>query len=435
MKRRFISLGALIVLTFVLLISTNVIFAQTKITLNYWDFIDPAGVDPRSIARNKLWEGFEEAHPNIKLNISVPGPSAINSELIKASQTNSSPDVVLLVNSFDTMHVAAGSIVPLDEYADELYKDDWVVPWEETGYYGGHKYLIPWDMRASVIYYRQDLFEESGLTVPETWEELANTASKLNTPDLSGFVMGLSTAEYGVQFVEGFTPMLMALGGKLFDEETNDPLFNSEEGVKAFQTVYDLIYKYQAMPEAVLGYHYNDVQAVMQLGRAAMMTLGTHRLETIRAGGLGEKVQIAPMPGYEGYDVPGPTNYMRWGFALGANTPIDHRKPEYLEAAIEFIKWAKSIDAELIMAEGGEIPARKSTWEDPRIKEKLSDFPTYSAIKTYLLEHGVDLYKPPKWQDASLYLVEAINKMVMQKESAENVLNEAAERYIKLVEE
>lgn len=434
-KRMIVCTGVCILFGSMLLAMASVPSAQQKIVLNLWDQLDPRGTTPRQVARGKLWTGFEEEHPGIKLNVSIFPPHLMNTEIIKAAHTDANGDVIFIFNWYETMHVDAGSVVPLDEYASELYEKDWVIAWEKTGYYNGHKYFIPWDMRATVLYYRKDLFDEAGLTVPKTWKETAAAGTKLRTNERNGFVVGLSPGEFGTQFGETFASLLLGLGGKLFDEETNRPLFNSKESAKIFQTFYDMIYKHNAMSKVVLGYRYTNVQEAMQTGTTAMMTLGTHRLAIIRAGGLGEKVQTAPLPGFEGYSIPSMTVPMQWGLAMGANPPSDHRNPEYRDAIIELIKYAKSVEGELVMMEGGELPARQTTWGDPRLRERTSDFATRLGWKSYILEYGKDLYRPPKWADAQIYLAEAINKMILQNLPAEQVLDEAAERYISLLEE
>jgi len=247
------------------LLVTVPVLSQKKVTLEVWDWLDPAGNAPRQIARANTWEAFQKEYPEVNFELSVVPSSIINSNLIQAAAVGDSPDVSFVFNIFQTLHVDAGSIAPMDEYADVIGSDDWLISWEEDGFYNGHKYFVPWDKRATVLYYRADLFQEAGLTVPKTWKEACETAVKLTTPDRSGFVVGLSKAELGDALENYVKPTIWAAGGELFDEEGN-ALFNSDAGARAFQVIYDLIYKYKAMSKIVLGYDYDGVTDAMKSG-------------------------------------------------------------------------------------------------------------------------------------------------------------------------
>ncbi len=51
--------------------------------------------------------------------------------------------------------------------------------WQQTTLGSDAVYAIPRDIGPMMFYYREDLFEEYGLTVPTTWDEFAQTARKL----------------------------------------------------------------------------------------------------------------------------------------------------------------------------------------------------------------------------------------------------------------
>ncbi len=400
-----------------------------KEKLTYWDWLDYRGDDPRQVARAKVFEEFAKQHPEIELEVSIIPPSLINSKLIEAATTKSSPDVAGMFDRYEAMHVEAGSIAPITQYADQLYRDDYLMAWEETGFYDGEKYTVPWELRAFVLYYRQDLLDEAGIEVPKTWEEVGEAGRKLRTKDRFGFVIGLSEADLGNAFGEWFESAILGAGGDLFDKD-GYPLWVSDAGEKTFQFLYDLIYKYEAMDRTVLGYTYDNVTDAMKAGTAAMVVLGSHRLETIRSGGLGDKVQTAPLPGFEGYGVPSPATPSGWTLGLGGNPPEDHR-----DAAIKFINFLKSVEGELIMAASGELPTRKSTWNDPRIADIAPDFNTRSMWKDYILNDSQELYRAPQSLQAQVTLAEAVNEMILNHTPPKVVLERAAQKYISILED
>ncbi|MEU6524718.1 extracellular solute-binding protein [Streptomyces sp. NPDC046924] len=66
--------------------------------------------------------------------------------------------------------------------------------WQQTTLGTDAVYAVPQDIGPMMFYYREDLFEEYGLTVPATWDEFAKTARKLKKAapdkDLTTFSAG-----------------------------------------------------------------------------------------------------------------------------------------------------------------------------------------------------------------------------------------------------
>jgi raffinose/stachyose/melibiose transport system substrate-binding protein len=55
--------------------------------------------------------------------------------------------------------------------------------------FGGKKYLVPTEIGASVVWYRKDLYEKLGLTVPKTWDELMANAAKAKEAGIAPFML------------------------------------------------------------------------------------------------------------------------------------------------------------------------------------------------------------------------------------------------------
>ena len=55
--------------------------------------------------------------------------------------------------------------------------------------FGGKQYFLPTEMCASVVWYRKDLYEKLGLTVPKTWDELMANADKAQQAGIAPFML------------------------------------------------------------------------------------------------------------------------------------------------------------------------------------------------------------------------------------------------------
>jgi len=55
--------------------------------------------------------------------------------------------------------------------------------------FGDKKYFVPTEIGASVVWYRKDLYEKLGLTVPKTWDELMANAAKAKAAGIAPFML------------------------------------------------------------------------------------------------------------------------------------------------------------------------------------------------------------------------------------------------------
>lgn len=146
---------------------------------------------------------------------------------------------------FDIVHGANGQVadwggpgwlMPLndliDKYRDEYNLDDIPEKAWEGATLDGQIYGVPIVGNTLHLIYRQDIFDEMGLAVPETYAEVVEVCNAI----------GLDNADYDMPFTINlsagwaweieFFQMLRAYGGDFLDEN-NQPTFNGEEGVNA----------------------------------------------------------------------------------------------------------------------------------------------------------------------------------------------------------
>jgi sorbitol/mannitol transport system substrate-binding protein len=167
--------------------------------------------------------------------------------------------------------------------------------WEGTTI-DGKIYGVPIVANTLHLIYRKDVFDELGLKVPDTYDEvieMCNTIG-LDNPDWDmPFTINLSA---GWAWELEFFQMLRAFGGDLLDEN-NMPIFNGEEGVKAVNKLVEIANA--CMGPDGYSFSLNDQEVAMQQGtlpatnmwasRAANMT-DPERTE------LGDVIAYAPAP-------------------------------------------------------------------------------------------------------------------------------------------
>ncbi len=117
--------------------------------------------------------------------------------------------------------------------------------------FDGKKYFVPTEIGASVVWYRKDLYEKLGLTVPKTWDELMANAAKAKAAGIAPFMLAnqkkwpsqfmwsaIMVNKYGLDTYEGLIGNkipwtdkravdVTAMMKKMADDGWFEPSFNS----------------------------------------------------------------------------------------------------------------------------------------------------------------------------------------------------------------
>lgn len=214
---------------------------------------------------------------------------------------------------------------------------------------------IPIVVEHEVLYYRKDLFQQAGLNIPRTMDELQQDAAKLNVPGKQyGFVArGMQAA--AVTQVSGF---LYSEGADWYDKTTHKATLTTPQAISAFSLYGKLLHDYG--PPGTLNMSWPQAVAIFAQGKAAIYTdsdsIYANVLDPTKSQ-VADKTGIAPFPAGTNGSVP--YSVCSWGLSISATAP-------HKDASWEFIKWATSKDTVLKTQGGGAVPgARASTYQQP----------------------------------------------------------------------
>ena len=416
---------------FVLSIICLVLFlsvgGSAKTTLTYWTFIEPTDPGPRSQVQSTLIQNFEKEHPEIDVNIEVQQWQKIPTQLIIASNSKKGPDLVRIFEPMLIDLIKAKVITPLNEYIGQITeeeKEKYVIPWEAT-VVNGEKYGFFWDTRIRHLWYRKDLLEKAGLHIPEdlpnTLEELAILAQKVQTKEITGIFVATSVKDSSA-IAETFLPLLYGAGGKILNED-GTAAYNSEAGVKVAEWIKDLIYKYKVMPEDAPAMSFDDQYQAFLGGTVAFIISGSHRVVDARnKSALGDNIQTMPIPSFDAVK-PSPAWTSGWILAIG--TYSEHKKEAY-----ELLKYMTSKEAQLLSAKvAGEMPSRTDVLDDPWFS--TSEAKDMVGWINYANKYPLMPRLPDNWQYFTDCLAEGFEKLIMSDVTAKEALDLAAAKYNK----
>lgn len=328
-------------------------------------------------------------------------------------------------------YVAADQIEPLARFfmnpklADPNYDPEDLIHgyMQNIGVAGGKKgYLpgptgalfgIPFGSETSVLGYRKDIFKKHNLKVPETYDELLETACKIKElePGMAGLT---SRGASGHQVSHAFLLHLTPLGGRVYDDQWN-PIVNNDAGVKAGEALKKIL---ECGPEGGTSFGFAEMKNTFLQGKAAMFLDST-----VVAGEVNnpEKSKIVGKVGWAMHP-----KGVRRGSQTGGFGICIPKNAGNKEAAFLLMQWltSKRVD-KLIALEGGN-PSRFSTHADPDVNAK---FPHMKIFGEALKNADPD-WRPiiPTWGEVNKELGTTLSKAMTGQMSVKAALDEVAKR-------
>ncbi|MGI6264089.1 MAG: extracellular solute-binding protein [Acutalibacteraceae bacterium] len=206
-------------------------------TIKVWA---PTGRDQAQIIRQLCDEHFSP-----KYQVSVDVELISGGTLLPSVLAGVGPDVSLMNGGGDPINYAIrNAVVDLTEFKDTEKSpgfdtvSKWFLPASLVPYtYQGKTYGLPETMTFSMFFYRKDIFEELGLEVPKTFDELV-----LMIPTLQRYNMSIAfPTSYG-----GLVLKLLQRGIPLYNNEGESTNLDSDEALQAFEEMCEIFTTYRA---------------------------------------------------------------------------------------------------------------------------------------------------------------------------------------------
>ncbi|MBP1326974.1 multiple sugar transport system substrate-binding protein [Leucobacter exalbidus] len=148
----------------------------------------------------KLWNdviaGFEEANPDIKVNLEVQSWDNLESVIATKVSGNQAPDIY---NGGPFVGFAADDLLyKSSEVTSPDTLSDFQESFLENETYEGDAYALPWIASARALFVNNDLLKQAGVDeAPKNWDELLDTATKVSKlgGGVAGYGMPLGSEE------------------------------------------------------------------------------------------------------------------------------------------------------------------------------------------------------------------------------------------------
>lgn len=288
-------------------------------------------------------------------------------------------DLFTLGESWVAFFYSGGFMRPLLEIDPDFAFDEEVIQYsniarwsDESRYFSDDGAIVgvPQAGIHQLLFYRKDLYEEAGLPLPETWDDVWNAAEELTRAD-DGFYGYVNRGVKGDPIAWDWLAHYMGRTEGVADYLGNppedwNPNVNNDTGLEALEYYIELA---QFAPPNV-----GDINQADQINLLA----GDKALATVAAASARAAIdneEESAVPGLVDFAVvPSPAGgrhaAMSGCFSIGIPK---HIAEERQVAAYEFLKWSMTSEAQIAFLVGGGVPVRTDAYtseeaQDPKFR-------------------------------------------------------------------
>jgi ABC-type glycerol-3-phosphate transport system substrate-binding protein len=275
---------------------------------------------------------------------------------------------IITIGAYETpIWGQAGWLAPVDDLGDDYDYADIFDPVKNGLSYEGTLYAVPFYAESSFTFYRKDLFDAAGLTMPEqpTYADIKTFAQALHKPEDNVYGICLRGKPGWGENMAFVSTLVNTFGGRWFDEQWNTTI-DSPEWKAALDYYVDLMNNYG--PPGAASNGHNENRALFASGNCAMWIDATSAAGYIFNPAESRVADVTAFAKAPVADFAGGSGWS-WSWALGI--PASSQKTD---AAKEFLKWATSKEYIAMVGESeGWVSAppgtRKSTYDNAAYKE------------------------------------------------------------------
>ncbi|UVI33832.1 extracellular solute-binding protein [Paenibacillus spongiae] len=340
--------------------------SDKNITITFQN-IYPDPTDPKNGMMKKIVKQYETEHPNIKIELDSLNTDQQKLKLKTQAASKEVPDITV-VNPAAQMKpfVEAGLFAPLNDMVEQNgLKDTFqegILDWYT---FDNNLYALPDGNNIGVVYYNKELFEQGGVEVPTTFEEMVEVVKALKAKDIQPMAIGEKDTWTG-SFL--FMNMLLRTnngpgflqdvidGKKTFE----DPAF--KDAVNSFQELIQA----GAFQEGATSFDYNAGENLFKTGKAAMYYMGSWATGGIETSSVNGKVGVFKFPTINGKG--NPDEFMLApgsAFAISANSKHLQETKDFLNYfMINFPKEAFAVKGAVGLAQKVEGDFKEAGYSD-----------------------------------------------------------------------
>ncbi|MBI3151390.1 MAG: sugar ABC transporter substrate-binding protein [Chloroflexi bacterium] len=154
---------------------------------------------------------YQSLNPGIEVDIVIASPASRGTRLLTSLASGADLGIFEIEPALMSQWADAGYLLPLDDVVMNIGADDFV----EGSLFqqNGTTYAVPYAVSVYGLWVRKDLFEQAGLPLPTTYNEVLNSAKVLTNSQTYGIAL---PAGQNIATVNYFSTFLWQNGGDYF---------------------------------------------------------------------------------------------------------------------------------------------------------------------------------------------------------------------------
>ncbi len=274
-------------------------------------------------------------------------------------------DILNLNEQWYMPFYAAGQVTPIHEIDPGFQLDsnvieyDYATRWDPKLKYSsrdGQLYGLPINGNIQLYFYRTDLLQKAGMSVPKTWDQVEAFAREVTKkPDLYGWADRTNPSDWEYQ------SWLESYGGYIVQEDAKSGAWSigidSAQAQQATSTWLNLGRTYGPANYASLDYpSILGLMAAGKLAQTVMVCAAAPGLANPQSSAVVGRVAATINPGVASRRV---TMSGIWVMGIPRNLPRDRQK-----AALTFLRWALTKEAQVAYTRAGAVPVREDVYRE-----------------------------------------------------------------------
>lgn len=187
---------------------------------------------------NKSAKDFMALHPGVKITIEAFSWGDFYTKWTTGLASGNVPDMSSALPMQVVEMIDVDALVPLNDLIDSIGRNRFAESSLSEGTVDKKNYSIPLYSHAQVMWYRKDLLDAAGLKIPQTWDELYETAKALTKNGIYGCSFPCGTGDFmGARYLNYY---VKSCGEKLLKDDKKANLTSQAaiDGIKYWVKVY-----------------------------------------------------------------------------------------------------------------------------------------------------------------------------------------------------
>jgi ABC-type glycerol-3-phosphate transport system substrate-binding protein len=398
-----------------------------KVVLKYWDMQWGSPTFMGQLKKNVA--EFNKANPNIEVKFTELSWGDYSQKLLSAVQAGNPPDIGGGDSGIAFNMDAQGQALDLSDLYKKWESDGTFSDMPEWAYkkwdYNGKKVGITWQFDQRAIFYRKDLFQQAGIPVPKTWDDLIAAAKKLHDPSKNMVGIAVPGKQGSFDTDQFYMTLVLQAGGGIADA-TGKPTFNTPQQMKALEFEKALVDCCAA--KGTPSWTFTEVLKQFEQGKAAMAFGGGWYVADIQKNAPKLAPNVGVLPVLVGPGGPAAAKSVAFANPWMIYKQTDH--PEEAKKFLQFMMEKQNLGKLYASEPGAKWPVYKSQLSSPTFKKD----PLVATLAKQVVNQGVDYWYPNNAGAVGIGSLGTgiadiiVNPVISGKREPQQALNDAQER-------